>query len=285
MAQQHPFSQYTTEYAAMLQGLHASSADLHNLLPSEPSIATMTLEMVVDIPSLDLTAAASAICRSFDFDKAPAAPSAAGAVVHWRGTGFSLPRKHRGVCMRGKVFGSSCSCLCLSVATSEPDDMLPWTVRSCHAKVFKSGHVKLMGCRDYLEADIAAAKLISMLQDVVGRPVSVVATSINLINCVFAMSPFCKNNTISKRELNDLARHAGFHVHSGAGDGKPYIKLVMQQGPKALVYVTGKVWVTGCKSVADLGSVIQTVLRFVDENARQLACNDRLFATGSTTGV
>lgn len=228
----------------------------------------MTLEFVVNV-SPDLKAIEAAVGRLYGLSHVPP------MYGHWRGHGVWQANQFPNVCVRGKAFCGG-SCICLDVGTSS-DEAAAWLQPVCHAKVFKTGHIKLMGCRSYGMANEAVQKLVAIIQHTQrsSKQVLVRESSTHLINAVFEMAPFCKDDRIiDKEQLNDLARDAGFHVHSGAGDGKPYIKFVLEEGTKALVYVSGKVWVTGCRSVEDLGKAVQQVQSFVDAHAEQLLNED-----------
>lgn len=268
------FAACAAEHTAMAATMQQHASTLRFIAPTPASVSTMTLEFCTDVKP-DLPAIAAAVKRKYRLENASKA--AADGRVHWRGRGISVPKQFRNVCLRGKAFGDS-YCLCLVVGTLA-SNARPWDEQkaACHAKVFNTGHIKLLGCTDYQMADAAMATLVAIIQHTSGgggRPVQVVSTSTHLINGVFAMPPFSKDNIIVKKNLNNLARDAGIHVHSGAGDGKPYIKFVLEHGCKALVYMTGKVWITGCRSVADFGSTAMRVQAFVDSHAEQLTIHD-----------
>ncbi|WIA10878.1 hypothetical protein OEZ85_011044 [Tetradesmus obliquus] len=230
----------------------------------DAAISTMTLEFVVDVKP-DLARVAAVVRRPFgSFDNLTSSD------LHWRGRGFSLPKRHRSVCIRGAAFGESCLCLDVGDAAASASQQKPWEEHVCHAKVFNTGHIKLMGCTTYAMADAAVDKLLAILGEASMGPVRVTSSSTQLINAVFGMPPFARDvEVIEKCKLTNLAHSAGFFVHSGATDGKPYVKLILK-GTKALVYTSGKVWVTGCKSVHELGSAAQCVQSFIDAHAEQL---------------
>jgi hypothetical protein len=247
------------QHAEVLVQLQEHAQALQHVRPTELYISTMTLEFDLSC-RLNLQVVEAALRQRFDFSAIP------HTGTRWRGKGFSKPRRFKGIIVRGRPFGDAC--LSLQVTTSDTG----FVGQSCHAKLFNSGHVKLMGCRSYDMADVAADKILDVIRATATSTdtISVVQTKTNLINGVFSMPPFSKDRPIAKVDLNNYAREDGFHVHTGASDGKPYVKLVLDNGCKALVYVSGKVWVTGCKSVAELGAAVKKVLNFIDSRAVEL---------------
>lgn len=265
------FEECTHETESLLQ----YGGTLKHISPTPLSITTMTLEMVVSAHP-NLQAVSSALARECDLSKAGM------GMVHFRGKGISRPRKYPHVRERGTAFGDASLSLEIIADEGEMPGVWPWQRPVCHAKLFNSGHVKLMGCTSYRMANVAAKHLLQLLHDTCTGPVRVLSSGTHLINGVFAMAPFSPEQPISKVDLNNMARQAGFHLHSAASGGKPYVKFVLEHGNKALVYVSGKVWITGCRSVAELCAAARRVQGFIDEHAEALLLDDSFIGAEHT---